>query len=42
MKVLVKEDVIYIKYHSRARLNLPGEAGPFPKYFTIMIIYPRL
>ena len=28
-KVLVKKDVIYIKNCSRARLNLPGEAGPF-------------
>ena len=26
-KVLVKKDVIYIKNCSRARLNLPGEAG---------------
>ena len=28
-KVLVKKDAIYIKNCSRARLNLPGEAGPF-------------
>ena len=30
IKVLVKNDVIYMKKCSRARLNFPGEAGPFP------------
>ena len=30
IKVLVKKDVIYMKKCSQARVNLPGEAGPFP------------
>ena len=29
---LVKKDVIYLNNCSRARLNLPGEAGPFASY----------
>ena len=44
-KVLVKKYVIYVKISSWARLNLPGEAEPFPKYFIknmkIMILNCR-